>query len=183
MKRTILVTLLIAALTFAAGCSKDKEKADLRSQVATLQEQVTQLEGENKDLRAQIDQATLKLADENRQSEDLQKALEVRLLHHPMTEFTVTPSVATENGWLMVDGEHTFTLNGHTGATKVTFYWAEDRDDFKPQQLGVDSNSKDGWSWKGALPSGNLRALWAEVQYPGGVKVQSGVLPLRSSGK
>lgn len=183
MKRTVLVTLLIAALAFATGCSKDKEKAELRSQVATLQEQVTQLEGQTKDLKNQLDQATLKTADDKRQAEDMQKAMEVRLLHHPMNEFTITPSVATENGWLMVDGEHTFTLNGHTGATKVTFFLGEERDGFKPQQLGVDSNSKDGWSWKGALPSGNMRAFWAEVQYPGGVTVKSGVLPLRSSGK
>lgn len=183
MRRTVLVTLLIAALALVAGCGKDKEKVDLRSQVATLQEQVTQLETETKDLKNQLDQATLKMTDEKRQGEDLEQALDVRLLHHPLTEFTISPSAATENGWLILDGQRTFTLSGHEGATKVVFYWAQASDDFKPQQLAVDSNGEDGWSWSGALPSGNMRAFWAEVQYPGGVKVQSGVLPLRSSGK
>lgn len=184
MKRAVLVALLIGAVALTAGCSKkDQEKEDLRNEVTMLKEQVTQLENQNKELKTQLDEAILKNTDQTRQTEDQQKALELRLIHHPLSEFTINPAAATEGGWLMVDGERTFTLTGHTGATKVTFYWGESSNDFKPQQLGVDSNGKDGWSWKGSLPFGNMRAFWAEVQYPGGVTVRSGVLPLRSTGK
>lgn len=183
MKRTVLATLLIVAVALMAGCSKDKEKEALRSEVATLGEQVKQLETQIKDLQSQLDQATLKNTDQARQSEDLEKALQLRLMHHPLSEFTITPSAPTEGGWLLVDGERTYTLAGHSGATKVTFYWADSSNDYKPQQLAVDSNGKDGWSWAGNLPSGLMRAFWAEVQYPGGVTVKTGVLPLRSTGK
>ncbi len=183
MKRTLTVTLLIAALVVFTGCSKDKEKENLRSEVTALQEQVTQLESQNKDLKAQLDQATLKTADEKRQAEDLTKALETRLIHQEMTDFEISPAVPNESGWLIVDGEHTYTLTGHTAATKVTFYWADGNESYKPNLLGEDTNGKDGWSWKGTLPFGNMRAFWAEVQYPGGLTVNSAVLPLRSGGK
>ncbi|MFZ5814931.1 MAG: hypothetical protein ACOY93_06465 [Bacillota bacterium] len=184
MKRAVLAALVVAAMVLSVGCSKkDTEKEDLRSQVAALQEQVTKLEKERNDLKSQLDQVTLKSTDEQRQAEDLQKALEVRLLHHPLTEFTIEPAVITESGWLMVDGEHTYKLAGHSGASKVVFFWAEAGNDFRPQQLGEDTNGANGWSWTGSLPFGNQRAFWAEIHYPGGVKVMSGVLPLRSSGK
>lgn len=183
VKRTVRVTLLILALALMAGCSKDKEKEALRSQVATLEEQVKRLETQANDLKSQLDQAVLRSANQLRQAEDVQKALELRLMHHPLSEFSITPSVPTEDGWLVVDGEHTYTLAGHTGATRVAFYWAEASNDFIPQQLGVDANGQDGWSWTANLPFGSMRAFWAEVQYPAGVTVKSGVLPLRSTGK
>lgn len=183
MRRTVLVTLLIVGLALFTGCSKDQEKTDLQNQVTQLTEQVAQLEAQNADLKTQLDEAVLKLSNERQQASDLQKAMEVRLLHHPLTEITISPSVAIENGWMIVDGEHTFTLAGHTGASKVVFYWAESGNDFKPQQLGVDTNVKDGWTWTGSLLPGHMRALWAEAYYPGGVKIQSAVLPLRSGGK
>lgn len=183
MKRFVLVTLLMVSVALMAGCSKNKETEALRSQVTTLQAQVKELESQTTDLRSQLDRATLKNTQQQREAEDEQKALEVRLMHQPLSEFTIAPSVPTEGGWLMVDGLHSYTLNGHAGASRVAFYWADSTNDFKPQQLGVDTDGTDGWSWAFNLPSGNMRALWAEVQYPGGVTVKSAVLPLRSTGK
>jgi len=178
-----MVVLMFAALIVITGCSKDKEKENLRSEVSTLQEQVTRLETENKDLKAQLDQATLKNADEKRQSEDLTKALEARLIHQELNQFQITPALPTDSGWLIADGEHTYTLSGHKAATQVTFYWADGSDSYKPRLLGQDKNGADGWSWKGTLPFGNMRAFWAEIEYPGGITVHSAVLPLRSGGK
>lgn len=183
MRRTVLVTLLIAVMAIFTGCSKDTEKEELRQQVTELQDQVKELETQNQDLKSQLDQAALKLADQNQLKDDLAKALETRLLHHPLSEFSISPSVSTDNGWLLVDGEHTYTLGGYSGASKVLFYWADESNAFKPTEAGADSNGTNGWSWTGTLPPGNMRAFWAEAHYPGNVVVKSGVLPLRSTGK
>lgn len=183
MKRSVLVAALIALLALSTGCSKKKETEALQKQVTTLQEQVTELEGKNQELQTQLDRALLKNATQRHDLEDLQQALEVRLRNHPLTEFSISPEVRNENGWLLVDGAHTFTLVGHEQASKVLFFWAEAGDNFKPQALGQDTTGKDGWSWTGSLTPGHVRAFWAEIHYPNGVMIKSSALPLRSSGK
>lgn len=183
MRRSVLVAALILLLALSTGCSKKKETEALKEQVTALQAQVTALEGEKQELQNQLDRAVLKNTTQRHDLEDLQKALEVRLMHHPLSEFSISPQVHSENGWLLVDGAHTFTLNGHEHATKVQFFWAEAGDNFKPQSLDQDTNGKDGWTWTGSLTPGHVRAFWAEVHYPGGVVIKSSALPLRSSGK
>lgn len=187
MKRSfILMTVALVALSLvASGCSSKakKEKAALQGEIAGLQAQVKQLEDQEKSARSETEKAALKTAEERVHREEFIKALELRLMHNPLEEFKIEPYAGTENGWLIIDGERTFTLFGHPGATKVQFYWVDKGAAGTPQLLGEDSAGKDGWAWRGTLPYGIMKAFWAEIHYSGGLTVKSGVLPIRHGGK
>lgn len=180
----LLVILLVTFALFSAGCSKNKEKqASLEGEIAALQAQIKQIETKNNDLASEAEKAALKVAEEKRQLEEALKAYELRLMHNPFDAFRIEPNVPIENGWMLIDGDRSFILLGHTGATKVNFYWADSATGLRPQLLGEDTNGNNGWVWKGSLPFGAAKAFWAEVHYSGGVKVNSPVLPIRSAGK
>jgi cell division protein FtsB len=180
----LLVILLVSFALLSAGCSKNKQKqASLQGEIAALQAQIKQIETKNNDLVGEAEKAALRAAEEKRQLEEALKAYEMRLMHNPFDAFKIEPNVPIENGWMLIDGDRSFTLLDHTGATKVSFYWANSGTGLKPQLLGEDTNEKDGWVWKGSLPFGAAKAFWAEVHYPGGIKVTSSVLPIRSAGK
>lgn len=182
--RTALLTLVVAALAVtSAGCSKEKEKTELQGQIAQLESRIKEMETKAKEAADLADKASLQMANEKRELEEELKASQVRLMHHPIEEITVQPAASMENGWLIIDGQRTYTLSGHTGATRVRFYWADAEGDRKANLLGEDTYGADGWSWTGTLPFGTTKAFWAEVQYPGGVKTVSAALPVRSGGK
>lgn len=185
MKRpvTLAMILLVTVALFGAGCSKSTKEAKLQGAAAELEAQVQKLESSSKDLQEQMAKAALKAEEERRLAEDLLRAHQIRLMHSAADAFRVEPAGPTDNGWLILDGERTFTLTGHTGASKVRFYWADANGGLKPQLLGEDTVSTNGWAWKGVLPFGNMKAFWAEVHYPGGVIVNSSVLAIRNGGK
>lgn len=178
------LALLVAAGLVVAGCGKEKKSlSNLQGEVAQLEAKVRQVEDRNKEMLAQADQAALKAQQEKAQLEDNIKSLQLRLMHHPMEEFKVEPYVTIENGWLIMDGPHTFTLYGYPDASKVRFFWADGTAGLTPQLLGEDTDGKNGWSWSGTLPFGPVKTFWAEIQFSGGSKTVSSVLPVRSGGK
>jgi outer membrane murein-binding lipoprotein Lpp len=188
MKRGIAVglALLAAAALLVAGCSKEKEKQkQLEAQVSQLQAQVQGLETQRQTAKADADQAALKSADDKRQMEENAASLQTRLMLQPLNAWEIRPGSLQENGWLIIDGDRTYNLNGYEGARTVRFFFAQyvQNQDPKPTLLGEDTNGSDGWSWTGPLPSGNMKAVWAEVAYGSGVKVNSPVLPIRAGGK
>lgn len=185
MKRpvSLAMVLLVAVALIGAGCSKASKEAKLQGTAAELQAQVQKLETSNKDLQEQMARGALKAEEERRLAEDLLRAHQVRLMHASADAIRVEPAGPIDNGWMILDGERTYTLPGHAGASKARFFWADANDSLKPQLLGEDTTGKDGWSWKGIVPFGNMKAFWAEIHYPGGVVVNSPVLAMRNGGK
>lgn len=186
MRRSwFLILALTAALAlFGTGCSKAKKEADtLRGQLAEAQSQMKQAEERQKELLAQIDKSQLERAQEKVRADEAQRALQLRLMHSPLEAFKVEPYAPQENGWLVIDGERTYTLYGYPEASKVRFFWADANTGLKSQLLGEDSDGRNGWAWQGVLPYGLAKAFWAEIHYPGGVTAFSPVLPIRNGGK
>lgn len=178
----LALALLAAVALLAAGCSKKKDEETEKS-LAEAKARAEELQTKLAELTKQIQDGGLKAAEERRLLEEATRAYEIRLMHQRTDEFKVEPYSPTENGWLVLDGPHTFTLQGHPKATKVQFYWANGNSGLNPELLGEDASGADGWSWHGSLPPGNSKAFWAEVHYPGGIKVTSAVLAVRSGGK
>lgn len=186
MKRGMAIAAVLLALAVVAatvtGCSKEKTVPE--TEFAAVQNRVRELEAVEKDLREQLDKFGLKAAESQQSLKDEALAMETRLMHQPLTNIAVKPAAPVENGWLLIDGERTYTLQGFAGAQKVRFNWAPaGAGAATPELLGEDTKGSDGWSWTGTLRPGNMKALWAEVEYAGGVKVTSAVLPIRSPGK
>ncbi len=182
--RTGIILALATVLALAAtGCSKDQDKQKLQGQVAQLEAELKALEEENAALRTQADKAALQATNEKRLLQEELTASEIRLLFDPIDQFQIEPYAATENGFLLISGERTYTLIGYPKATKVQFYWKDVDADGEPQLLGEDTDGRDGWSWTGSLPYAHTKAFWAEIHYPGGIKTTSAVLPIRNPGK
>lgn len=184
MKRqaALALTILTIAALALTGCSKDKQsKETLQGEIAQLKTELKQSEDRQKQLTSDADKAALKASEEKVLLEDALKAFELRTLLQRPDAFRIEPFAPTDNGWLIIDGEHAYTLFGYPEATKVVFYWAVPKSE--PQKLGEDTTGKDGWTWRGTIPPGNLRAFFAEIHYPAGIKVFSPVLALRSGGK
>lgn len=176
--------LLLALALVATGCSKSKDKEqELRTEIAQLEAQLKQAENRNKDVAEQAEKAALKAAEDMRQLEETLNAFKTRLIHNETEAFKIDPAAPAENGWLLIDGERTFTLLGHANATKVSFYWADGNAGMRPQLLAEDTNGRDGWTWKGILPFSTMKAFWAEAHYPGNIKIISPVLPIKNAGK
>jgi outer membrane murein-binding lipoprotein Lpp len=184
MKRgvTFSLALLVSTALLVAGCSKDQTK-QLQTQVSQLQTQVQGLEAQQQAAKTDADKAALAAADEKRRLEDQAAALEARLMHQPLDAWTINPAAVPENGWLLLDGDRTYTLKGYPEARAVRFYFEAYGQNKAPVLLGQDTSGQDGWSWTGPLPAANLKTVWAEIEYAGGVKVTSPVLPIRSAGK
>lgn len=183
MKRGAALTLaILAAVTLTiSGCSKKKSTENLQGEIAQLQAQLKQAEEKQKQVVEDAERAALKAAEEKVILDDAIRALQMRTLLQRTDAFKVEPFAPTENGWMIIDGQHTFTLLGYPEAQKVVFYWAVPNSE--PQKLGEDSNAKDGWVWQGTIPPGNMRAFFAQVHYAGGISTYSPVLALRSGGK
>lgn len=181
MKRgvTVLCALVAAAALLVAGCSKDKNQ---QAEVTRLQTQVKDLETQLQTARGDLDKAALKAADERRQQEDAIAAYQLRLMHQPLDKWDVQPDPRTENSWFLIDAESTFQLKGYPTAKSVKFYWAA-FDDRTPHLLFTDTDGKDGWKYKGTLPSGTMKAFWAEVELANGTTEKSPVIPIRGGGK
>lgn len=184
MKRhaALAVAVLMMAALSLTGCSKDKQtKESLQGEIAQLQSQAKQAEEKQKQLASDAEKAALRAAEERVLLEDQIKALQIRTLLQRPEAFRIEPFAPSENGWLIIDGERTYTLFGYPEAQKVVFYWAVPASE--AQKLGEDTNGKDGWTWRGTIPPGNLRAFFAEIHYAGGIKTFSPVLAIRSGGK
>ncbi len=183
MKRgTLLAVAVLAALTLTVtGCSKKKSPENLQGEIARLQADLKLAEDKNKQLVQDAERAALKASEEKVTLEDAIRALQMRTMLQRTDTFKVEPFAPTENGWLIIDGEHTYTLQGYADAQKVVFFWAVPNSE--PQKLGEDTNGKDGWTWRGTIPPGNMRAFFAQVHYAGGVSTYSPVLAMRSGGK
>lgn len=181
---TLILALTAALVLFGTGCSKAKTESDtLRGQLAEAQTQAKQAEERQKELLAQIDKSQLERAQEKVKADEAQRSLQLRLIHSPLEAFKVEPYASVENGWLVIDGERTYTLYGYPEAARVRFFWADANTGLKAQLLGEDSDGRNGWSWQGTLPFGIAKAFWAEIQYPTGVTAISPVLPVRNGGK
>lgn len=178
------VALVVTVGLMVSGCGKDKKAVtNLQGELAQAQVKVKQLEERQKELLDQANKVGLQHQQERMLLESAMKAMQVRLIHNPLEEFKVEPYAALENGWLILDGERTFTLFGYPEANLVRFYWSDGGPGSKGTLLGEDRNGKDGWSWRGALPVHPVKAFWAEIHYPGNIVAKSAVLPIMSPGK
>lgn len=186
MKRLTLVLCLIVMAVVMSGCSSKKEKEAnqaLNVEVAKLRAEIIQLEAKQADLTAEVQRATLRASDDKVLVDERLKAADMRLIHQGLDKFRVNPAPMNENGWMLVSGEHTYTLLGFPDASLVKFFWADGQAGLSPRLLGEDTSGSDGWSFTGTVPFSIAHALWAEVHYPGGIKTTSAVLPLRTAGK
>jgi|GEM_PF-2699658 len=183
MKRyaSVLAVILVALVILTTGCSKEKKQQA---------EEITKLQGQVKELETQLEQKKKQQADEGlkaavdqRTMEEKMDAMQVRLLHQFTEQLTVAPAAQVDNGWFLVSGERTVTLKGNEKAAKVRFYLTDPAGGAAQELLGEDTNGSDGWSWSGPLSLGGTKALWAEAEYAGGVRLKSAVLPMKHLGK
>jgi len=186
MKHLTWILCICVVVVVGAGCGAKKEKEAIQAlnvEVAQLRAEIKQLESKQAEQLAEAQRAGLKASDEKVSIDERLKAANLRLIHQGLDQFRVTPVPTHENGWLLVSGEHTYTLLGFSDASFVKFYWADGQVGLSPQLLGEDRSGANGWSFTGTVPLSIAHALWAEIHYPGGISTTSSVLPLRNAGK